>query len=612
MLFSDKGPGSQFIAINWQSRRARSKRLHHLAQMKRKPSIAIQKRKDDELEGRVDDYIPKKKLIQYSRRKFKSKQNSYSGASIVHELQGKSKILSAGPSGDHYNCGSKRKLDADNFRSDCALSNVSASIAVSPVVHEIQGTELPNSMSLNTDTSQISNSSPGHCLVNENVEAEIENHTMQELAIDGENDASLNQSKIHRGTSNLDMSGKEELECQDKKYSSSLVTLTDRNVDVDRKCDSLALDEELHRENLSACKSNNGEATSSSVSLATQPTLASKDDALNESVSESAKQGKVQDKNTIHEEPVSGNVARGKIRSEAISELRCSVVAVETCPKEDASIQSVSEEENELKIQSNNGIEEEHNSYPKISLKDCAISIQKCSKVDKDTCIGDINGSEDKLSQDIMKEQESRELSNPVPRSNARKKRKTELDHITENQFNCNNYIRSPCEGLRPRATKIAPDKIVGEAGQDDKENPKARRDQKPFEVPAAHKKKKDDVEKPHRCDLDGCSMSFMTKGELQLHKRNLCPHKGCGKKFSSHKYALLHQRVHEDKRPLKCPWKGCTMSFKWAWARTEHIRVHTGEKPYKCKVEGCGLSFRFVSDFSRHRRKTGHYVKSD
>ncbi|KAI4346317.1 hypothetical protein L6164_007227 [Bauhinia variegata] len=103
--------------------------------------------------------------------------------------------------------------------------------------------------------------------------------------------------------------------------------------------------------------------------------------------------------------------------------------------------------------------------------------------------------------------------------------------------------------------------------------------------------------------------MSFTTKAELQLHKRNRCPHEGCRKKFSSHKYALIHQRVHEDERPFKCPWKGCSMSFKWAWARTEHIRVHTGEKPYQCKVEGCGLSFRFVSDYSRHRRKMGHYV---
>jgi len=45
--------------------------------------------------------------------------------------------------------------------------------------------------------------------------------------------------------------------------------------------------------------------------------------------------------------------------------------------------------------------------------------------------------------------------------------------------------------------------------------------------------------------------MSFTTKAELQLHKRNLCPHEECGKKFNSHIYALIHQRVHEDDRPF-------------------------------------------------------------
>jgi hypothetical protein len=36
-------------------------------------------------------------------------------------------------------------------------------------------------------------------------------------------------------------------------------------------------------------------------------------------------------------------------------------------------------------------------------------------------------------------------------------------------------------------------------------------------------------------------------------------------------------------------------------------MRVHTGERPYKCTLAGCGLTFRFVSDFSRHKRNTGH-----
>uniref|UniRef100_A0A7N0RJB3 Lysine-specific demethylase REF6 n=2 Tax=Kalanchoe fedtschenkoi TaxID=63787 RepID=A0A7N0RJB3_KALFE len=126
----------------------------------------------------------------------------------------------------------------------------------------------------------------------------------------------------------------------------------------------------------------------------------------------------------------------------------------------------------------------------------------------------------------------------------------------------------------------------------------------------AARSRKKKDEEGEFQCDKEGCTMSFSLKQELALHKRDICPVTGCGKTFFSHKYLLQHRRVHEDARPLKCPWKGCKMTFKWAWARTEHIRVHTGVRPYMCAEPGCGQTFRFVSDFSRHKRKTGHSVK--
>nr|XP_027123006.1 lysine-specific demethylase REF6 [Coffea arabica] len=122
-----------------------------------------------------------------------------------------------------------------------------------------------------------------------------------------------------------------------------------------------------------------------------------------------------------------------------------------------------------------------------------------------------------------------------------------------------------------------------------------------------SNKMKVKDEKTEYPCDMEGCTMGFGSKQELVLHKRNICPVKGCGKKFFSHKYLVQHRRVHVDDRPLKCPWKGCKMSFKWAWARTEHIRVHTGARPYVCAEPGCNQTFRFVSDFSRHKRKTGH-----
>jgi uncharacterized Zn-finger protein len=113
-----------------------------------------------------------------------------------------------------------------------------------------------------------------------------------------------------------------------------------------------------------------------------------------------------------------------------------------------------------------------------------------------------------------------------------------------------------------------------------------------------------------YTCSIEGCSTTFETEKELSLHERDTCPVKGCGKKFITHKYLLQHRKVHTDDRPLKCPWEGCGMAFKWTWSRTEHLRVHTGDRPYVCHEPGCAQTFRFVSDFSRHKRNTGHSPK--
>ncbi|KAK4436906.1 Lysine-specific demethylase REF6 [Sesamum alatum] len=158
------------------------------------------------------------------------------------------------------------------------------------------------------------------------------------------------------------------------------------------------------------------------------------------------------------------------------------------------------------------------------------------------------------------------------------------------------------CKASGPRSTNAKP--VVLKKQQKDTKTKKVPS----TKVPAKAKIKDEEAE--YACDMEGCTMSFGSKQELALHKRNICPVKGCGKKFFSHKYLVQHRRVHMDDRPLKCPWKGCKMTFKWAWARTEHIRVHTGARPYVCTEAGCGQTFRFVSDFSRHKRKTGHSPK--
>lgn len=180
-----------------------------------------------------------------------------------------------------------------------------------------------------------------------------------------------------------------------------------------------------------------------------------------------------------------------------------------------------------------------------------------------------------------------------------RHKRKLEEEQVDVVHHNCSSFIRGPCEGLRPRSGRIAAPESA-----DIETMEKA--------TPAITKRLgKDKDKKSYVCDMEGCRMGFRRREELQLHLKSLCTHKGCRKQFKSHKHLMQHQRVHLNERPLKCPWERCEKSFKWAWARTEHIRLHTGERPYKCRVAGCGETFRFVSDFSRHRRKTGHIVNS-
>ncbi|XP_020599580.1 lysine-specific demethylase JMJ705-like [Phalaenopsis equestris] len=170
---------------------------------------------------------------------------------------------------------------------------------------------------------------------------------------------------------------------------------------------------------------------------------------------------------------------------------------------------------------------------------------------------------------------------------------KNRLKHKTDSEG-------GPSSRLRQRPMKSEDTKLVKPSFK--KQNEKRAKGGQP---PKSY-----DDEGEYTCDIEGCSLSFSTKQELSLHKRDICPVKGCGKKLFSHKYMMQHRKVHMDDRPLQCPWKGCKMTFKWAWARTEHIRVHTGDRPYICREPGCGQTFRFVSDFSRHKRKTNHSAK--
>ncbi|VVB13157.1 unnamed protein product [Arabis nemorensis] len=217
---------------------------------------------------------------------------------------------------------------------------------------------------------------------------------------------------------------------------------------------------------------------------------------------------------------------------------------------------------------------------------------------------------DDELSMEskVSSSENTKAIEVPKSMGEAKKKRKIESEPETNNGF-----IKSPCEGLRSRGKRKATCEISSSLTEtsDEEKKPTAKRLKKTPKTRSGshHHQEISTTTHQHRCYLEGCKMTFESKAKLQTHKRNRCTHEGCGKKFRAHKYLVHHQRVHNDERPFECSWKGCSMSFKWQWARTEHLRLHTGERPYICKVQECGLSFRFVSDYSRHRRKTGHYV---
>lgn len=608
MQLYPKHPG---LSINWHSQKTRSKRSNCLAQFK---PDKIQIKKDDPLQ--IDGSIAKKKLIQYSRKKFKSKQSSFSAASTVHESHEKSKNAPAVLSGDHYKCVSKVELDSNSFRSDYALLHGSASAAITPMHHEIQNAEAPTRMSLNTGVSEICGKESD--ILTSGIDGNIDVLGNNQIT-----EAFVNDSKCI--DIDLDGEGYPEYQSACKSNSEAVLSTSIKNqpalatVDGSFESPNNIYPEERVHNSMSLKVTTEGESKSlnemdkeplnddKSISehspiadVCEVPREVYVEGLQDEVVLESAKQSLIQNKSRTNEEPDSSFVAKGNSRSVSVSEIGCSEVSVETYPEEDSCIQFLPS--TEMEIQPVNRINEE-----------LSVSTQECSQTEKKSRGKEnINGSEVDLSQDNG-ELESCDLTTAAPRSNPAKKKKRKMEDPAKNQLDCYDFIRSPCERLRPRTGKIATTSNSGGViSQNDEENPVAKRTRKPPEASSVPRKdKKVNVKRPHKCDLDNCRMRFTTKAELQMHKRNLCPHEGCGKKFSSHKYALIHQRIHEDDRPLKCPWKGCSMSFKWAWARTEHLRVHTGEKPYQCKVEGCGLSFRFISDFSRHRRKTGHYVKS-
>jgi len=108
--------------------------------------------------------------------------------------------------------------------------------------------------------------------------------------------------------------------------------------------------------------------------------------------------------------------------------------------------------------------------------------------------------------------------------------------------------------------------------------------------------------ENPFPCEAKDCGYAYSTKyqlTELQLtHDASTAPVicEFCQKAFlgSSRKYEE-HLRTHTKERPLRCDIAGCDLTFKRQRQLNDHVRVHAGVLPrkrYRCSVENCHATF--------------------
>ncbi|KAJ6772995.1 hypothetical protein OIU74_019083 [Salix koriyanagi] len=105
--------------------------------------------------------------------------------------------------------------------------------------------------------------------------------------------------------------------------------------------------------------------------------------------------------------------------------------------------------------------------------------VKKCSNIEDKSCGGESVVKCNEASLEIA----SIESVVVDSRSNAGKgrKRKSEVEQLTENKLNSNGFIRSPCEGLRPRAVKDATCKSEVDVGKSAEENPDTKEVEETF-----------------------------------------------------------------------------------------------------------------------------------
>lgn len=95
---------------------------------------------------------------------------------------------------------------------------------------------------------------------------------------------------------------------------------------------------------------------------------------------------------------------------------------------------------------------------------------------------------------------------------------------------------------------------------------------------------------KPFKCQYENCLYSGRTSGILASHIRQNhtreTPYKCelCEKSFVQQSMLTYHtRRVHTGERPFLCDFDGCGLSFIMKGLLEIHNRSHTGERPFKC-----------------------------